>query len=627
MTENIRFADLGISEDILSALEKKGFVSPTPIQARVIPHLLGEVENIIGQAQTGTGKTAAFGIPILEKCQQGKRKIQALVLTPTRELAVQVTEEIVSLKGKRNLFILPVYGGQGMDYQLTRLREGVDIVVGTPGRVIDHLERGKMDLSELKFLVLDEADEMLNMGFLEEVEKVLQYAPANRQMLLFSATMPDNILRLAKKYMGEYEMVKVEKKQMTAMSVNQIYYEVYAADKFAALCRIIDTEKEFYALIFCKTKNGTDELANQLIDKGYDVEALHGDVSQYQRERIMRKFKAQHSTILVATDVAARGIDVNNLTHVINYDIPGDSETYTHRVGRTGRAGKEGTAITLATPADFRRLSFIMKDTKTEIKRGKLPSVNDALDRKKVHISEEVMRTVTHETFDEYLEMAAQVMTFSDADSIVAALLKRSFGNQLNLNSYSEIRDPREEEMRRRKSGERPSNDRGSFKERSGSGDRFGDKRRGDSDRKPFDRDRKTGTGTRERFGDKDKGGFRDRDKSDRFGKDRDRSGSRNDRDKVGFGGRDRDKDKSSGFKGSLETLFYARGAKDGVTPDKLMQFITKESGISSQRIVEIDIFQKHTTFKLPYAEAGKVISTFRTGADTKPLVRRDRKE
>ncbi|MEK7253325.1 MAG: DEAD/DEAH box helicase, partial [Bacteroidota bacterium] len=353
---NITFGMLGISADILETLEKKGFQQPTPVQAQTIPLLLAGEKDIIAQAQTGTGKTAAFGIPILERIKTGLRKVQAVVLAPTRELANQVAEELESLKGKRDIRILPVYGGQGMDTQLRRLKEGVDIVVATPGRAIDHLKRKTLKLDNVQFIVLDEADEMLNMGFIEDIETILSHVPEQRRMLLFSATMPSAILNLAKKFMGEYDEVKVASKQQTVVNVEQVFYEMYEKDKLRALRRLIDTEPEFYALVFCKTRLGADRLAGKLSDQGLDVEAMHGDVTQVQRERILAKFKSGHATILVATDVAARGIDINNLSHVINFDMPDSPENYVHRIGRTVRAGKTGKAISFITPGEFRKL-------------------------------------------------------------------------------------------------------------------------------------------------------------------------------------------------------------------------------------------------------------------------------
>jgi ATP-dependent RNA helicase DeaD len=344
------FESLGLSDKTLKILERKGFEEPTPIQEKTIPAILEGEKDIVGQAQTGTGKTAAFGLPIIELIPEKSKAVQALVLTPTRELAIQVAEEINSLKGKKKLSIVPIYGGQSIELQLRSLRKGIDIVVGTPGRILDHLRRRTLKLQNISFLVLDEADEMLNMGFLEDVREIMDNTGPEKRTMLFSATMPREILQIAKKYMGEYDVMKVTKGQLTVSLTDQIYFEVSSADRFEALCRIIDIEEEFYGLVFCRTKIDVDTIANRLIERGYDADALHGDMSQGQREKILNKFKKHLLNVLVATDVAARGIDVQDLTHVINYSLPQDPESYVHRIGRTGRAGKEGNAITFITP-------------------------------------------------------------------------------------------------------------------------------------------------------------------------------------------------------------------------------------------------------------------------------------
>ena len=333
------FKDLGLTAKTLTALEKKGFKIPSPIQEKVIPLLLKATQNIIGQAATGTGKTAAFGIPLIEKLTP-IGKPQALILTPTRELANQVAEEIASFQSEKGLKILAVYGGQSYSLQISALKKGVDIIVGTPGRVIDHLERKTLDLSQLSNFILDEADEMLNMGFIDDIETIFKKANPNTNVLLFSATMPKEILRVAKKYMGDYELISVKNEQMTTTQTSQIYFEVNEKDKLNALCRIIDVEPDFYGIIFCKTKLDVDYVVRRLIEKGYQAQGLHGDVLQKQRETILSQFKDKTTKILVATDVAARGIDINDITHVINYALPQDIESYVHRVGRTGRAGK-----------------------------------------------------------------------------------------------------------------------------------------------------------------------------------------------------------------------------------------------------------------------------------------------
>ncbi|MDD2731502.1 MAG: DEAD/DEAH box helicase, partial [Candidatus Portnoybacteria bacterium] len=298
-----KFKELGLADSTIRALNKKGFEEPTQIQKEVIPLFLKTSSDIVGQAQTGTGKTAAFGLPLIEKINKNIKAPQALILTPTRELALQVAEEINSLKGEKDLDIAAIYGGQSMDQQLRRLRRGVDIVVGTPGRIKDHLLRKTLNLSAVNYFILDEADEMLNMGFIEDVEEILSYASKERRVLLFSATMPRPILELAQKYMKKYEFIKASQDQLTVSLTDQIYFEMNHSDKFEALCRIIDSETEFYGLVFCRTKIDVDELVKKLISRGYDSDGLHGDISQTQRERILDKFKQRRITILVATDV------------------------------------------------------------------------------------------------------------------------------------------------------------------------------------------------------------------------------------------------------------------------------------------------------------------------------------
>ena len=434
------FDQLGLSDEALQVLKQKGFEVPTPIQEQAIPILLTGEKDIIGQAQTGTGKTAAFGLPILERLRKDTRAVQALILTPTRELAVQVAEEIHSLKGRKQVSVVPIYGGQSIDTQLRRLKKGVDIVVGTPGRVIDHLKRRTLKLDQISYLVLDEADEMLNMGFLDDVREIMASTPADKQTLLFSATMPAEIVKIAKKYMNEYETIKVASEGLTVAKTDQIYFEVSNTDKFEALCRILDIEEEFYGLVFCRTKRDVDDVANHLKDRGYDADALHGDISQTQREKILNKFKKNIVNILVATDVAARGIDVQNLTHVINFALPQDPESYIHRIGRTGRAGKEGIAVTFVTPSEYRRLQMIKRQTKTEIRKAKLPNVAEIIETKKARIKIELETIATTEKLDgAYTAMAGELLKHNEPADILAALLQYTFAEELSAKSYAQI--------------------------------------------------------------------------------------------------------------------------------------------------------------------------------------------
>ena len=436
-----KFKKLGLSQNTIESLRKKGYEEPTPIQEKIIPLLLKEEKDVIGQAQTGTGKTAAFGLPLIEKVSCKSKKVQALILTPTRELAIQVAEEINSLKGKKKLNIAPIYGGQSIELQLRKLRKGVQIVVGTPGRIMDHLNRGSLKINELSYFILDEADEMLNMGFLEDIEEILRHTNENKRVWLFSATMPDKILAIVKKYMKNYEFVKVSKEHLATDLTDQIYFEVRESDKFEALCRIIDVEPEFYGLVFCRTKVKVEEVANRLIDRGYDAEALHGDISQYQRERILNKFKKRRINILVATDVAARGLDISDLTHVINYSLPEDPNFYVHRIGRTGRAGKEGTAITFVTPSEYRRLVYIKKVSKSKIRKEKLPEVSQIINAKIERLKSDIVELMEEEQHRTYLKIAKSLLDGKEPVEVLAALLKYSFNGEFEESSYSEIKE------------------------------------------------------------------------------------------------------------------------------------------------------------------------------------------
>lgn len=436
-----KFKDLGLSEEILKELNKKGFEEPTEIQEKIIPILLSEDIDIVGQAQTGTGKTAAFGLPILERLNKPSKSVQAIILVPTRELAIQVSEELNSFKGKKKLQIIPVYGGQSITDQIRKINNGVDIIVGTPGRINDHLKRKSLGLSEVSYVVLDEADEMLNMGFIDEVEEILKTTNPERKTLLFSATMNDSILKIAKQHMKEYKFIAAKNLQLTADLTDQIYFEVSTNDKFESLCRIIDMEIDFYGLIFCRTKVAVDELANRLIDRGYDAEAIHGDLSQAQREKTLGKFKKRRSSILVATDVAARGIDIMDLSHVINYSLPQDPEAYIHRVGRTGRAGKKGIAITFISPDEYRKLLFIQKISKMKIRKEKVPGASDIIKTKKARIQAELIKIIDGKSHTEYLKTAETILKDNDPVEVLAAILKYSFQDQLDVKQYKEINE------------------------------------------------------------------------------------------------------------------------------------------------------------------------------------------
>lgn len=433
------FKQLGLSDQSLAAIEKKGFEQPSPIQRMTIPVLLTEDCDIIAQAQTGTGKTAAFGLPMIEKIEGGRGIVQAIVLVPTRELALQVSDEIISLASNR-IFVSTVYGGQSISEQQRRLRKGVDLVVGTPGRVQDLIDRGDLKLSQISWFVLDEADEMLNMGFIDDIEAILKHTPKEKRTLLFSATMPDRIAKLAKKYMVNTKKIEVDRSQPTTNLTDQIYFEVRDSDKFDALTRIIDIEPEFYGLVFCRTRVAVDTTTSKLLERGYSAEGLHGDISQAQREKTLLKFRNKHINILVATDVAARGIDIQDLTHVINMSLPQDAESYIHRIGRTGRAGKQGTAITFVTRDESRKLMFVEKITKSKIRKEILPAAEDIVAVKRERIKIELAEIIKKGSYNEYLGMAEDLLETNSPEVALASLLRLSFKAQLDIKNYSEVR-------------------------------------------------------------------------------------------------------------------------------------------------------------------------------------------
>ncbi|MCD4814541.1 DEAD/DEAH box helicase [bacterium] len=439
MEKLMAFRKLGLSEETLEVLEKKGFEEPTPIQSAAIPVLLTTSLDVIGQAQTGTGKTAAFALPIIEKIDEDNKQVQALILAPTRELAVQVSDECNSLKGSHRLKIIPVYGGQAIQEQIRHLKKGVQIVVGTPGRILDHLRRRTLKLKSLSFIVLDEADEMLNMGFIDEVDEIMAQCNEDRQVALFSATMPEKIESLAKKYMKETRRVSVKKQEATANLTDQIYFEVRHQDKFEALCRIIDVEDVFYGLVFCRTKNDVDETTLKLGERGYDAAAIHGDITQKQREQVLAKFKSKMVNILVATDVAARGLDISNLTHVINFALPHDPEAYVHRIGRTGRAGQRGVAITFITPSEYRKLVFIQRVTKSDIRKEQIPEVSEIIKIKHAQVGEEIEESMGEEGLEVHQQMAHSLMSKHSPEQLVTALLRLIMQDRIDESRYQKI--------------------------------------------------------------------------------------------------------------------------------------------------------------------------------------------
>ena len=430
--EEARFEDLGLCPEIMKAVKNMGFEEASPIQAKAIPAMM-EGKDIIGQAQTGTGKTAAFGIPLLEKIDPKNKKLQAIVLCPTRELAIQVAEEIRNLaKYMHAIKVLPIYGGQEIVKQIRSLKSGTQLIIGTPGRVMDHMRRKTVKMENIHTVVLDEADEMLNMGFREDIETILEGVPEERQTVLFSATMPKPILDITKRFQKNAELIKVTKKELTVPNIEQFYYEVKPKNKEEVLSRLLDIYNPKLSVIFCNTKKQVDLLVNGLLGRGYFAAGLHGDMKQAQRDRVMDGFRKGKTEILVATDVAARGIDVEEVEAVFNYDLPQDDEYYVHRIGRTGRAGRVGRSFSFVTGKEVYKLKEIQRYCKTKIYAQKVPSLDDVANTKMDKLMETINRIIEEEDLTTYFQMIQAEVNDSDYTSmdIAAALLKLCSGTK-----------------------------------------------------------------------------------------------------------------------------------------------------------------------------------------------------
>jgi ATP-dependent RNA helicase DeaD len=416
------FQELGLTPQILDALKELGYDEPTPIQEQAIPAMLTGAD-VIAHAQTGTGKTAAFALPIIQRITP-ERAPQALVLAPTRELAMQVAEAMFRYSKQSDVRVTPVYGGQPIERQLRALSRGVQVVVGTPGRIMDHMRRGTLALDHISMVVLDEADEMLDMGFAEDIEYILQHTPASRQTAMFSATMPEGVQSLVNRYTRDPKRISVVSEQLTAPRTTQVYYEVNARDKLDALCRVLDVETPASAMIFCRTRAEADHLGESLQGRGYLAEVIHGDLSQAMRERVLKRFREGQAELLVATDVAARGLDIADVSHVINYDVPGDPESYVHRIGRTGRAGKTGLAISLVTPRERRQIQIIERVTRSRIQRLKLPSLADVAARRREAFREALREVLEAGGLDPYVLMVEEMSGEHDVTELAAAAFK-----------------------------------------------------------------------------------------------------------------------------------------------------------------------------------------------------------
>ena len=481
--DTISFEDLGLDEYALAAVSKKGFVTPSPIQVLAIPRLLNGDANLIARARTGTGKTAAFGLPIIQNIHDKSDHIEALVLEPTRELAMQTCEEMKSFTSEKFPRTTVLYGGASYAAQIRELKAGCEIVVGTPGRIKDHLERKTLDLSHIKYFILDEGDEMLDMGFIDDIREIFQKSNVDARILLFSATMPAPILKIAADFMGEYDIIEEENVVDQALLIDQKYWFVKESEKTEALVRLIDSSPDFYGLVFTMTKMDADRVTRELDMRGYEAAALHGDIMQNQREKVLERFRLKKTRILVATDVAARGIDISGLTHVVNYSLPFDTATYVHRIGRTGRAGTTGIAVTFVRPEERRKLGYFIKNaeraTKKKLTEEKVPTVNEVLTIKEQRVMTELKEklfekvdchtslamtdgvpepvettssdgvvstsSTTAETLvlrstpEKFTTLAADLCQNQNAQDVVAALLSIMYGEKLSPKHYGKI--------------------------------------------------------------------------------------------------------------------------------------------------------------------------------------------
>lgn len=427
------FEELGVNEPLRRAIEELGFENPMPVQEKVIPHLLSEEGDVVALAQTGTGKTAAFGLPVLQRIDTSRNVPQALILSPTRELCLQIASDLADFsKYIPDLKVLPVYGGSSIESQIRSLRQGVQIIVATPGRLIDLINRGVVKLDDVHTVILDEADEMLNMGFLESIDAILAHVPQERKMLMFSATMPPEIGKIAQKYMHDPQEFVIGTRNEGAANVRHIYYMVNARDKYLALKRIADNSPNIYAIVFCRTRRETQEVADNLIHDGYNADALHGDLSQQQRDIVMKKFRDRVITILVATDVAARGLDVDDLTHVINYGLPDEAAIYTHRSGRTGRAGKTGVSIAIIHSREKGKLRDIERIIGKTFERKDVPTPEHIIEKQLFYLADRIERAeVDEKQMEKYLPGVMKKLGWLSAEDLVKRVLSLEFNRLL----------------------------------------------------------------------------------------------------------------------------------------------------------------------------------------------------
>ncbi len=607
----VGFADLGLRPELLAALGRLGYEEPTPIQRETIPLLLSG-RDLVGQAATGTGKTAAFALPLLQRMpeRQGGRPVPyALVLVPTRELAVQVSEATYKYGRDLDAKVLPIYGGQPIGRQLHALRDGVDVVVATPGRAIDHIQRGSLDLAAVQVVVLDEADEMLDMGFAEDIESILEQTPAGRQTVLFSATLPPRIDAIASRHLTDPLRIQVGasaggRRALTANpSIRQTAYVVHRAHKAAALGRILDVETPTAALVFCRTRDEVDQLTETMNGRGYRAEALHGGMSQEQRDRVMGRLRAGTAELLMATDVAARGLDVETLTHVVNYDVPSAPEAYVHRIGRVGRAGREGVAITLAEPRELRMLENIERLTRREIPVAKIPTVADLRARQIEVTTEAIRESLAAADLDEYSPVLDALLEEFEAEVVALAAVRLVHLASGAGEEQGEIPDA----MARRDRG-----DRSGRPDRPGGRDRGRDDRQGRPERPSrYEADRGDRSVRFDRADRPERGDRGDRpDRGARFERS-DRS-PRGDRPERGERGDRPDRTQRQSLPPGTTKLFVGMGRRDGLRPADLVWTIANETRLDGRQIGPIWISDTFSTVGVPDRAADEVIDAVR---------------
>ena len=543
MTEK-KIDEYNLSKEVLRAISDMGFEELSPIQAQAIPYLM-DGEDVIGQAQTGTGKTAAFGIPIVEKVNPKMNKVQAIVLCPTRELCIQVSEEISKLaKYKEDLRVLPIYGGQPIERQLRSLKKGVQVVIGTPGRVIDHIRRKTLKMENVSMFVLDEADEMFDMGFRDDIELILKDVPMERQSLFFSATMDKQIMEFAKNYQAEPKVIKVVSKKLTVPRVTQFYYELRNNIKGEVLSRILDIYNPKLTVVFCNTKKMVDELTGELQGRGYFADGLHGDLKQVQRDIVMNKFRKGTIDILVATDVAARGIDVDDVDLVVNYDMPQDNEYYVHRIGRTARAGREGTAVSFVSGRDYNTLRDIERYTKTTIEKRTLPTLKDIEEKQSSKIIDKLRKILDNDNLEKQISVISLMESEDYSANHIAAALLKLYMKDNRLDGHREIDSV-------------DNNKKANFGRDRGSNNKDGRKNRRDRDRRSVD----------------------------------------------GKSGRNSNRK----LKNSVR-LFLNTGRRKGVSQKHILSALCNDAGIDAQEVGDIDIYDKYSFVNIDKKVADKAV-------------------